>query len=121
MNLELKEENGNINLYVPSNKSLKEIYELISKLHQSEINVIKVDRLSLYQSKLIWCLCKEYGDLIGYEREEMREVLENEFCNSREIEYFSISPFKKNACSMETATVAAILYLLLAEKGFIKM
>lgn len=104
MNLELKEENGNINLYVPSNKSLKEIYELISKLHQSEINVIKVNRLSLDQSKLIWCLCKEYGDLIGYEREEMREVLENEFCSSREIEYFSISPHKPSACSVETAT-----------------
>ncbi|WP_338948066.1 putative HNHc nuclease [Fusobacterium varium] len=104
MNLELKEENGNINLYVPSNKNLKDIYNLITKLQKSEINVIKVDRLSLDQSKLIWCLCKEYGDLIGYEREEMRDVLENEFCNSREIEYFSISPHKPSACSMETAT-----------------
>ena len=74
MNLELKEENGNINLYVPSNKSLKEIYELISKLHQSEINVIRVDRLSLDQSKLIWCLAGEYGELLGYEREEMHQV-----------------------------------------------
>ena len=104
MNLELKEENGNINLYVPSNKSLKEIYQLISKLHQSEINVIKVDRLSLDQSKLIFVLCKEYGELRGYETEEMRELLQNEFCESREIEYFSISPYKKNACSMEIAT-----------------
>lgn len=104
MNLELKEENGNINLYVPSNKNLKDIYNLITKLQKSEINVIKVDRLSLDQSKLIWVLCGEYGELLGYEREEMRYILENEFCSSREIEYFSISPFKKNACSIEIAT-----------------
>ncbi len=104
MNLELKEEDGNINLYVPSNKNLKDIYNLITKLQKSEINVIKVDRLSLDQSKLIWVLCREYGELVGYEKEEMRELLQNEFCDSREIEYFSISPYKKNACSMETAT-----------------
>lgn len=104
MNLELKEEDGKINLYVPSNKSLKEIYGLITKLQNSEINVIKVDRLSLDQMKLIFVLCKEYGELRGYETEEMRELLQNEFCDSREIEYFSISPYKKNACSMETAT-----------------
>lgn len=104
MNIELIEEGGEIKLFVPSNKSLKEIYSLINKIQNSEINVIKVDRLSLEQSKLIWVLCKEYGDLVGYEREEMREILENEFCSNREIEYFSISPFKKEACSMEVAT-----------------
>lgn len=104
MNLELKEENGNINLYVPSNKNLKDIYNLITKLQKNEINVIRVDRLSLDQSKLIWCLAGEYGDLIGYEREEMRYILENEFCSSREIEYFSISPHKPSACSVEIAT-----------------
>lgn len=104
MNLELIEENGKISLYVPSNKPLKEIYNLISKLQSSEIDVVRVDRLSLEQMKLIWVLCREYGELIGYTPTEMRELLENEFCSKREIEYFSISPFKRDACSLDTAT-----------------
>lgn len=104
MNIEIIEENGELKIFIPRNKNIKEINEIINKLKNNDIKIIKTDRLSLEQSRLIWCLAGEYGDLIGYEREEMREVLENEFCSSREIEYFSISPYKKNACSMEIAT-----------------
>ncbi len=101
MNIELIEEEGELFLYVPSNKRFAEIKELLSKIKNDTINVVKVDRLSLDQMKLIWALCRDYGDLRGYTREEMREALENEFCNSKEIEYFSISPFKRDCCSMK--------------------
>ena len=104
MNIELIEEEGELFLYVPSNKRFAEIKELLSKIKNDTINVVKVDRLSLDQMKLIWALCRDYGDLRGYTREEMREALENEFCNSKEIEYFSISPFKRDCCSMKVAT-----------------
>lgn len=91
-------------MYVPQDKNLQDIKKLLSKLKNSDIEVIRTDKLSLDQSKMIWCLCKDYGELLGYEREEMRGVLENEFCSKREIEYFSISPYKRNACSKEVAT-----------------
>lgn len=104
MNIELIENNGVLELYVPQDKSIKDIKELLDKLKKNQIEVIRTDKLSLDQSKMIWCLCKDYGELLGYEREEMREVLENEFCAKREIEYFSISPYKRNACSKEVAT-----------------
>lgn len=104
MNIEIIEENGELKIFIPRNKNIKEINEIINKLKNNDIKIIKTDRLSLEQSRLIWCLAGEYGDLIGYEREEMREVLENEFCSSRELEYFSISPHKPSACSIETAT-----------------
>lgn len=104
MNIELKEINGELELYVDENKSLADIKSLLNKIKKSDIRIIRTKRLSLDQSKLIWVLCKELGDLIGYTREEMREVLEDEFCIKREIEYFSISPAKKDCCSMEVAT-----------------
>lgn len=104
MNIELIEQEGELFLYVPSNKRFAEIKELLSKIKNDTINVVKVDRLSLDQMKLIWSLCNDYGELRGYTREEMREALENEFCNSKEIEYFSISPFKRDCCSMKVAT-----------------
>lgn len=104
MNIELIENNGVLELYVPQDKSIQDIKELLDKLKKNQIEVIRTDKLSLDQPKMIWCLCKDYGELLGYEREEMREVLENEFCAKREIEYFSISPYKRNACSKEGAT-----------------
>lgn len=104
MNIELKEVNGELELYVDENKSLADIKSLLNKIKKSDIRIIRTKRLSLDQSKLIWVLCKELGDLIGYTREEMREVLEDEFCIKREIEYFSISPAKKDCCSTEVAT-----------------
>lgn len=104
ISLELIEENGGLYLYVPSDKRFKDTKELISRIRNFDITVVKVDRLSLDQMKKIWALCRDYGELRGYTKEEMREALENEFCNSRDIEYFSISPFKKDGCSMRIAT-----------------
>lgn len=54
MNIELIEEEGELFLYVPSNKRFAEIKELLSKIKNDTINVVKVDRLSLDQMKLIW-------------------------------------------------------------------
>ncbi|EFS20661.1 hypothetical protein FSBG_00158 [Fusobacterium gonidiaformans 3-1-5R] len=104
MNIELKIEDDDIKLYLPNTHSIDFIKSLVKKIRENDVQVILTDRLSIDQNRLIWVLCHEYGELLGYTREEMRGILENEFCNEREIEYFSISPHKENACSMEIAT-----------------
>lgn len=97
-------ENGEIILSVPSDTSNKEIKEIIEKIRAGEITVKFTDNISLNQMKLLWVLCKELGDLIGYTREEMRELLQEEFCNKNELPYFSISPSKSDCCSKDIAT-----------------
>lgn len=97
-------ENGEIILSVPTDTSNKEIKELIDKIRAGEITVKFTDKISLEQLHLIWVLCKELGDSIGYTREEMRELLQEEFCNKNELPYFSISPSKSDCCSKDVAT-----------------
>lgn len=97
-------DNGEIILSVPTDISNKEIKELIEKIRAGEITVKFTDKISLNQMQLIWVLCKELGDLIGYTREEMRELLQEEFCNKNELPYFSISPSKSDCCSKDVAT-----------------
>lgn len=97
-------ENGEIILSVPTDTSNKEIKELIEKIRAGEITVKFTDKISLNQMQLLWVLCKELGDLIGYTREEMRELLQEEFCNKNELPYFSISPSKSDCCSKDVAT-----------------
>lgn len=97
-------ENGEIILSVPTDTSNKEIKELIDKIRAGEITVKFTDKISLNQMQLLWVLCKELGDLIGYTREEMRELLQEEFCNKNELPYFSISPSKSDCCSKDVAT-----------------
>lgn len=97
-------EGGEIILSVPTDTSNKEIKELINKIRAGEITVKFTDKISLNQMQLLWVLCKELGDLIGYTREEMRELLQEEFCNKNELPYFSISPSKSDCCSKDVAT-----------------
>lgn len=103
MNIEIIDDDG-LKIFFPQDKDLKYIKEVLNKIKNNEIEIIKTEKLSLQQSKLIWILCKEYGELIGYTKEEMRELLHEEFCNSKEMEYFSISTCKRDSCSKETAT-----------------
>lgn len=100
----VEDENKDLKLYVPEEKSLKDISEIVEKIKDLDIKVIRTERISYEQTKLIWCLCKEYGELDGYTSGEMREVLENEFCIENDLEYFSISPNKNTACSIKVAT-----------------
>lgn len=104
MNIEIIEEEGKLKIYFPHDKNISEIKEILERLKNNEIEVVRTDRLSIDQAKLIWVLCREYGELVGYDKEEMREVLQNEFCSKKGLEYFSISTMKKDSCSKETAT-----------------
>ncbi len=104
MNIEIIEENGELKIYFPHDKNISEIKEILERIKNNEIEVVRTDRLSIDQAKLIWVLCREYGELVGYDKEEMREVLQNEFCSKKGLEYFSISTMKKDSCSKETAT-----------------
>ena len=83
---------------------IESLKSLSSFLNDCIFEIEQVDRLSHEQMKLIWVLCTELGDLIGYDTEEMREALQSEFCQKREIAWFSISPYKKDCATSEIAT-----------------
>lgn len=104
MNIEIIEEMGKLKIYFPHDKNFNEVKNILKKLKNQEIEIVRTDRITLEQSRLIWVICYELGELIGYNREEMRELLENEYCIEKNIEYFSISTSKKTSCSKETAT-----------------
>lgn len=102
--LEYLEEDGTINLYVPLDKSPKEALKFLETLRKKEVNVVIDEGLSEDQRKKIWALCKAYGDEIGYSKEEMREILENSFCEKYDIDYFSLSVKKKDTCTLKLAS-----------------
>lgn len=97
-------DNGEITLSVPTTTSNKEIKSLIDKIRSGEITVKFTDKISLEQMQLIWVLSNELGQMIGYTREEMRELLQEQFCEINDLPYFSISPSKKDCCSKDIAT-----------------
>lgn len=90
-------------LEVPKNLTIKEIKELQLSLSKG-IEIERVETISLEQLKLLWCLFRELGDLIGYTKEEMREVLQAEFCYYKKIPIFSLSNSKENCISQDLAT-----------------
>ncbi|MGL5714382.1 MAG: putative HNHc nuclease [Paraclostridium sp.] len=104
MNIEIIDEDGKLKIYFPHDKNISEIKEILKRVKNNEIEVIRTDKLSLDQMKMLWSIFKDLGDMIGYTREELRKELENEYCNEKGIEYFSISPSKKDSCSKEIAT-----------------
>ena len=101
--LELDDEE-NVSIFIPEGISFEKIKDITNKIQSKEIQVVITRKISLQQTKLIWVLCKELGDLIGYTREGMRELLQEEFCNKNELPYFSISPSKSDCCSKDVAT-----------------
>lgn len=103
---EIDTENNTTRFFIPSIKGLSggKIKKFLKFLLGSKFEVEVVNKLSVDQMKLIWVLCREYGELIGYERDDMKEILQSEFCSKRGFEDFSISPRKRNAASMELAT-----------------
>lgn len=104
MNIEIIEEKGKLKIYFPYDKNISEIKNILGKIKNQEIEVVRTDRITFDQLKILWAIFKDLGDLIGYTREEMRELLENEYCTQKKIEYFSISTSKKTSCSKEVAT-----------------
>lgn len=103
MNIEIIEEKGKLKIYFPYDKNISEIKNILDRLKKNEVEIVRTERLSLEQLKMLWAIFKDLGELIGYTREEMRELLENEYCNQKKIEYFSISTSKKTSCSKEIA------------------
>lgn len=99
MNIEIIEEQGKLKIYFPHDKNFNEIKSILGKIKNQEIEVVRTDRITLDQLKMLWSIFKDLGNLIGYTREEMRELLENEYCTQKKIEYFSISTSKKTSCS----------------------
>ncbi|MCQ9627539.1 hypothetical protein HS141_11430 [Cetobacterium somerae] len=96
-------ENDRAILEVNENMSVAELKKLHSKLSKG-IEIKKVDTISDEQMKMLWCIFKDLGELIGYTKEELREELENKYCSEKKIEYFSISPNKRNCASKDIAT-----------------
>ncbi|MEG0236533.1 MAG: putative HNHc nuclease [Cetobacterium sp.] len=91
-------------LKVSDNLKPEQLNRLKKFLQNCNWIIKPVPTLSLEQMKLAHILLKELGELIGYTGQEMRVLLQNEFCKLREIEYFSLSPNKTNAASKEIAT-----------------
>lgn len=90
-------------LEINENMSVVELKKLHSKLNKG-IEIKKVDTISDEQMKILWCIFKDLGELIGYTKEELRELLQNKYCSEKKIEYFSISPNKRNCASKDIAT-----------------
>lgn len=81
-----------------------EFYKRDREKNIREIKLIPQLRLSMDQMKLIKILTSKYGVILGYEQPEMQDILRDEFCSLYELEWFSTSPKKVEARTMETAT-----------------
>ena len=93
---------ANYVIEAPFNCSIQEMKELKKSLNNIEI--VRSKSLSLEQLKMLWVLFRELGDLIGYTQDEMRKVLEIEFCQYKNIPLFSLSQEKENCLSFDLAT-----------------
>ena len=105
--IDIDKENNNVRVLVPSHKNTitqEKVNNFFKVLKGANWEVTPVQRLSLDQMKMIFALCRDYSDVLGYEPEELRKILKAEFCYENCIQDFSCSPYKRNACSMETAT-----------------
>lgn len=103
---ELDTKQDKLIFYIPASQNVSE--ESIARFGNFTLNAEQefkiINKLSIEQMKLIWVLCREYGEILGYEKEEVREWLQTEFCMKRHIGDFSISPRKREAATMEIAT-----------------
>ncbi len=105
--IDIDDKNKKVDVLVPCSKGTitqKQVNNFFEVLKQSEWNVIPVQRLSLEQMRMIFALCRDYSEILGYDTNELREILKAEFCVHNCIEDFSCSPYKRNACTMEIAT-----------------
>lgn len=105
--IDIDKENNHIKVLVPTAKGViteEKVKNFFGVLKQSTWEVEPIQRLSLDQMKMIFALCRDYSEIIGYEPEELRELLKAEFCIKNCIEDFSCSPYKRNAATMKIAT-----------------
>lgn len=105
--IDIDKENNHVKVLVPSAKGTitqEKVKNFFGVLKQSTWEVEPVQRLSLDQMKMIFALCRDYSEIIGYEPEELRELLKAEFCIKNYVEDFSCSPYKRNAGTMKVAT-----------------
>lgn len=59
--------------------------------------------LTLKQMRTIFGLCTEIAKKFGIDREEAREALKLNFCEIKNIPYFSCSPYEFDALSYQDA------------------
>lgn len=102
--LEILENENKCIIKISENLKMDQLKKIANFFKKCNFEIVKSEKLSIEQMKLTHVLLKELGELIGYEKEEMRVLLQNEFCSKRGIEYFSLSPFKKKAASKDIAT-----------------
>lgn len=96
-------EKNTCTLKISDNLKPEQVIRLKKFLQNCKWEIQTVQTLSLKQMKLAHILLKELGEMIGYTGQEMRILLQNDFCKLREIEYFSLSPSKTKAASKEIA------------------
>lgn len=96
-------EKNTCTLKISDNLKPDQVIRLKKFLQNCKWEIQTVQTLSLKQMKLAHILLKELGEMIGYTGQEMRILLQNDFCKLREIEYFSLSPSKTKAASKEIA------------------
>lgn len=96
-------EKNTCTLKISDNLKPDQVIRLKKFLQNCKWEIQTVQTLSLKQMKLAHILLKELGEMIGYTGQEMRILLQNDFCKLREIEYFSLSPNKTKAASKEIA------------------
>lgn len=105
--IDIDKNKKHIRVLVPTAKgkiTQEKAKKFFNVLKSSDWEIESIQRLSLDQMKLIFALCRDYSEILGYEPEELREILKAEFCINNCIQDFSCSPYKKNAGSMEVAT-----------------
>ena len=105
--IDIDKENNHIKVLVPTAKGViteEKVKNFFGVLKQSTWEVEPIQRLSLDQMKMIFALCRDYSEIIGYEPEELRELLKAEFCIKNCVEDFSCSPYKRNSATIKIAT-----------------
>ena len=99
----LKIENGKAILQVSKNTNIEEIKKILECV-KNNLEVETFDNITISKKKILWCIFNELSILTGYEKTEIREILQEIYCKKNEISFFSISPSKKDSCSKEVAT-----------------
>ncbi|MCF2611599.1 hypothetical protein [Fusobacterium perfoetens] len=87
--IDIDKENNNVRVLVPSHKNTitqEKVNNFFKVLKVANWEVTPVQRLSLDQMKMIFALCRDYSDVLGYEPEELRKILKAEFCYENPIQ-----------------------------------
>lgn len=96
-------EKGRLKLFmnVGNLPKIEEIEKMKKLIKSYELVIVPQKKLSMKQMKTLWVLFTEYSFHTGYTKEDMKDLLINEFCARKDIPLFSISPLKENCCDFD--------------------